>query len=522
MVVGAGFAGLYMLHSLRQQGLEARIFEAGSGAGGTWFWNRYPGARVDIESMQYSYQFSDELQQEWQWRERYAPQAELLDYVAHVIERFDLAGDIQFDTRVESAIYDASRRRWRVSTNQGDTLSTRYCIMATGCLSTANIPDIPGRENFVGPLYHTGQWPHEAVDFSGKRVGIIGTGSSGIQAIPVIARQAVQLTVFQRTPNYAIPAYNQALDPEYVKETKAHYPALRAAGKQQANAFDVQANDRLASEMSAEEISAELEQRWRMGGLNFYGCFADLMISRQANDIAARFVREKIAARVDDPATAELLSPKTVIGAKRICVDTDYFETYNRDNVTLVDISQTPITEITARGLRVGDQDYEFDALVFATGFDAMTGALNAIDIQGRGGVKLKDKWQAGPRTYLGLCSAGFPNLFTISGPGSPSVFTNMITSIEQHVEYIRDIIVFLRERGLSTIEADVAAEDAWVDHVNDVARETLVYEANSWYLGANIPGKPRVFMPYIGGFPLYVEKCDTVVARGYEGFTLS
>lgn len=521
VIVGAGFAGLYMLHKLRELGLTARIYEAGSGPGGTWFWNRYPGARVDIESMQYSYQFSEELQQEWEWSERYAPQAELLDYINHVVERFDLARDIQLNTRIESAVFDEASKQWQVSASNGDTLRSKYCIMATGCLSAANTPDIPGLSSFAGPVYHTGEWPHEAVDFAGKRVGIVGTGSSAIQAIPIIAEQAEHLTVFQRTPNFSVPAYNKALDPDYVKGIKQNYAALRDRGKQGFVAFDTQSNEKAATEMSPEEIKAELNRRWQMGGLNFYGGFADFMVNQQTNDMIADFVREKIAEKVNDPETAKLLSPKTVFACKRLCADTGYFETYNRDNVTLVDISTAGISAITPEGLEVGDDAYTFDCLVFATGFDAMTGSLNKIDIRGIGGEALKDKWAAGPRTYLGLCSAGFPNLFTISGPGSPSVFTNMVTSIEQHVEYISDIITYLGEHQLSTIDATKEAEDAWVSHVNEIASATLLNNCSSWYLGANIPGKERVFMPYIGGFPPYVEKCNEVAAKGYEGFAL-
>ena len=526
VIVGAGFAGLYMLHKLREQGLTARIFEAGSGPGGTWFWNRYPGARVDIESMQYSYQFSEELQQQWQWSERYAPQAELLQYIDHVVERFDLAKDIQFNTRLESAVFDEATRQWQVATDSGDQLTAKYCIMATGCLSAANRPDIAGIDTFSGPTYHTGEWPHEAVDFSGKRVGIIGTGSSAIQAIPIIAEQADHLTVFQRTPNFSVPAHNKALDPSYVKDVKQNYASLRERGKQDFIGFDTQSNEKAATEMSPEEIRAELNKRWEMGGLNFYGSFADFIVNQQTNDLISDFVREKIAEKVKDPEVAQLLAPKTVFACKRPCADTGYFETYNRDNVTLVDIATTPIEAITKTGLRMGkgedEQLHEFDILVFATGFDAMTGSLNKIDILGIDGQSLKDKWSGGPRTYLGLCSAGFPNLFTISGPGSPSVFTNMVTSIEQHVEYIGDIITYMDEHQLTTIDANKAAEDQWVEHVNEVAGETLLNSCSSWYLGANVPGKKRVFMPYIGGFPPYVEKCDEVAANGYEGFILA
>ncbi len=521
VIVGAGFAGLYMLHRLRDKlGLKARIFEAADGAGGTWYWNRYPGARVDIPSLQYSYQFDEKLQQEWEWKERYAPQSELLDYVNHVIERFELAPDIQYNSRVESAVYDEQAKLWNVKLSTGQSAVARFCIMATGCLSAANTPDFKGRDSFTGEVYHTGQWPHEGVDFTGKRVGIIGTGSSAVQSIPEIAKQAEHLTVFQRTPNFSVPAHNQPLDPQEQQRVKADYKAFREAGKQQVLAWDIQPNPKAYEEMSKDELKAELEARWQIGGLFFYGALADMLINKESNDAVAEFVREKIRSKVKDPAVAELLTPTSIIGCKRICADTNYYETYNRDNVLLVDVSKQPIDEITPRGVRVGDTEYEFDAIVFATGFDAMTGALNRIDIRGREGLPLKKKWEAGPRTYLGLQTVGFPNMFMISGPGSPSVLTNMITSIEQHVEFVSDTIEYLRDKGLAEIEAQPEAEDAWVDHVNEVAGSTLLLGCNSWYLGANVPGKPRVFMPYLG-FPEYKQKCDEVMAAGLEGFAL-
>ena len=526
IIVGAGFAGLYMLHRLREQGLSAVIIEAGSGPGGTWYWNRYPGARVDIESMQYSYQFSEELQQEWQWSERYAPQAELLKYINYVVERFDLAQDIQFNTRVQSALFNTDSKTWQVRTDQGQRLEARFCIMATGCLSAANKPNIAGADDFRGPTYHTGEWPHETVNFTGKRVGVIGTGSSAIQAIPIIAEQAQHLIVFQRTPNFSVPAHNQALDANYVTDVKKNYAMVREKGKKGFCAFDTQESGKAGTEMSPSEIKAELEKRWALGGLNFYGGFTDFLADKGTNDLIADFVREKIAHKVNDPVTAALLAPKTVFGCKRLCADTGYFETYNRDNVTLVDIATKPIEKITASGLAMGKgndiENHEFDILVFATGFDAMTGSLNKIDIRGIDGESLKNKWTAGPRTYLGLCSAGFPNLFTISGPGSPSVFTNMVTSIEQHVEYIGDIIAHMDQNHFTTIDASDTAEDQWVAHVNEVASATLVNDCSSWYLGANIPGKERVFMPYVGGYPSYVEKCEDVAAKNYEGFILN
>lgn len=518
VIVGAGFAGLYMLHKSRELGLRAKVIEAGAGPGGTWYWNRYPGARCDVESMQYSYQFSDELQQQWEWKERYAGQPEILEYVEHICSRYDLKKDIQFNTRVETAHFNDISGLWDVVTSSGKHVTTRYCVMATGCLSSANRPNISGIDSFAGETYHTGEWPHQGVDFSAKRVAVIGTGSSAIQAIPIIAEQAAELTVFQRTATFSVPAQNGPLDPARANKIKSNYKEYRQLGKQQILAYDVAANEKLGSEVNDEEFEAEMERRWQLGGLYFYGSFADILIDQKTNERVADFVRTKIAGIVKDPEVAEKLSPKAVFGCKRVCADTGYYATYNRDNVKLVDISGGAIDEITTDGLWVGEQKYEFDAIVFATGFDAMTGALNKIDIRGRNNISLKDKWSSGPRTYLGLTSAGFPNLFMISGPGSPSVLTCMITSIEQHVEFIADTIEYLRENSLQHIEATEPAENAWVDHVNEVAAGTLFNNCSSWYLGANVPGKPRVFMPYLG-FPTYVEKCNEVVKNNYTGF---
>ncbi len=521
VVVGAGFAGLYMLHRLRGMGLTARVFEAGSGVGGTWQWNRYPGARCDVESLEYSYQFSDELQQEWVWTERYASQPEILRYVNHVADRFDLRRDIGFDTRVTSATFDEAEGRWVVETDDGLRVTATYCVMATGCLSSANTPGYDGLDRFKADTYHTGNWPHEAVDLEGKRIGIIGTGSSAVQAIPIIARQAAHLHVFQRTPNYVVPARNAPLEDHVQQAFKDNYAALREKAKQTRNGLLTPPNPASALEVSEEERQREFRARWEKGGLSFLGVFSDIMLDRHANDPTAAFVRAKIREIVNDPAVAARLSPRSIFGCKRLCIDTGYFETFNRPNVTLVDISQTPIERITEDGLRVDGDAYRLDAIVFATGFDAMTGALNKIDIRGIAGRTLKDKWRDGPRTYLGLATAGFPNLFTITGPGSPSVLTNMLPSIEQHVEWITDCLSFMRARDLVRIEPLPEAEEAWVSHVNLVADRTLFPSCNSWYLGANIPGKARVFMPYIG-FPAYVQKCEEVVRNGYEGFKLS
>jgi cation diffusion facilitator CzcD-associated flavoprotein CzcO len=521
VVVGAGFAGLYMLHRARRLGLSVRVLEAGADLGGTWYWNRYPGARCDVESLEYSYGFDEALQQEWRWRERFATQPEILRYAKHVTERFDLRRDIRFDTRVVAARY--ADARWIVRTHRGDELSAQFLVMATGCLSSANLPGIEGRDSFAGATYHTGEWPHEEPDFTGKRVGVIGTGSSAIQSIPIIAAQARQLVVFQRTANYTVPARNAPLDPAHVARIKADYASFRAKNRLQINAFgsNMPRSPIPARELSPEQQREALEARWRYGGLFFLGAFGDLLLDKDVNDVAAEFVRGKIRGIVEDPAVAKLLSPQQVIGCKRLCVDTDYYATFNRPNVRLVDIAERGIERITPEGVHANGERFDLDALVFATGFDAMTGTLLRIDIRGRGGLSLREAWAVGPRTYLGLAVAGFPNLFTITGPGSPSVLTNMIVSIEQHVDWIAECIAHLRETGRTAIEAQPRAQDAWVEHVNAVADRTLYPMCNSWYVGANIPGKTRVFMPLLG-FPPYVEKCNEVVAKGYEGFTTS
>jgi cyclohexanone monooxygenase len=524
VVVGAGFAGMYMLHRLRGIGLSVRVFEHGSGVGGTWYWNRYPGARCDVESMQYSYSFSDELQQEWDWSERYAPQPEILRYANHVADRFGLRSDIQFDMRVDRAVFDENENSWQVTISDGKTVTAKFVVLATGCLSNARVPDIKGLDRFKGHVYHTGHWPHEPIDFTGLRVGVIGTGSSGIQSVPVIAEQASHLTVFQRTPNYSIPARNATLTEQEREKFRQNYPEIRRFAREEAkNGIYTDLPDRGALDDGDNERRARYEQRWQHGGLTFMSVYNNLALDQAANDTAADFVREKIAEIVKDPATAKLLRPTTYpIGTKRICIDTDYFETFNRPNVTLVDIKSDPIEEILPNAVRAGAKDYEIDALVLATGFDAMTGSVTKIDISGRQGQTLNQKWAEGPKTYLGLMSAGFPNLFVITGPGSPSVLSNMIVSIEQHVDWIADCIAYMRDRGFEAMEANKDAEDNWVAHVNEVAYTTLYPQANSWYMGANIPGKPRIFMPYIGGVGPYRQICNDVAAKGYEGFAMT
>lgn len=524
VVVGAGFAGMYMLHRLRGQGLSVRVYEQGGDVGGTWYWNRYPGARCDVESMQYSYSFSDELQQEWDWSERYAPQPEILKYANHVADRFNLRTDIQLDTRVDRAMFDESANSWSVTTSDGKTVTARYFVLATGCLSNARMPDIKGLGDFKGKVYHTGNWPHEPVDFTGLRVGVIGTGSSAIQSVPIIAEQASQLTVFQRTANFSVPARNAALTSEERQAFRSNYAEIRRRAREEMrNGIVTEVPDRGALDDGDSERRAKYESRWTRGGLTYMMAYNNLALDKAANDTAANFVREKIAEIVKDPRTAKLLQPNNhPIGSKRICVDTDYYATFNRPNVTLVDIKSNPIQEILPNAVRTAARDYEVDALVLATGFDAMTGSVAKIDIRGRNGQTLNQKWAEGPKTYLGLMSVGFPNLFIITGPGSPSVLSNMIVSIEQHVDWIADCIAWMRDRGVDTIEADKDAEDKWVAHVNEVAQGTLYPQANSWYMGANIPGKPQIFMPYIGGVGAYRQICNDVAAKGYEGFAMT
>jgi len=538
VIVGAGFAGMYMLHTLREHGFRARVFEVADDVGGTWYWNRYPGARCDVESLEYSYSFSPELEQEWEWTERYAAQPEILSYAQHVADRFDLRSDIEFSTRVLAADFDDESTSWTIVTRSCDrngnsngngngngnehTTRSRFLVMAVGCLSSTNLPEFPGRDTFGGASYHTGTWPHEGVDFTGKRVAVIGTGSSAVQSIPLIAQQAEHLTVFQRTPAYTVPAHNRPLSPDEIAEVKADYRGLREANRQMSGGFGARSprGETSALDVDEEQRAAEYAHRWDVGGFTFLGGFNDLLLNPDSNETAAQFVREKIAATVHDPATAALLTPTHVIGCKRLCIDTGYYETFNRADVSLVDVSQRPIEQITATGVQVGGVDYEVDAIVYATGFDAMTGSLLKINARGPH-TSLQQAWEAGPRTYLGLAVHGLPNMFTISGPGSPSVLTNMITSIEQHVDWIRGCMVAMRANGQRRIEATEAAQESWVEYVNMVAGMTLFPSCNSWYMGANVPGKTRVFMP-LPGFPPYAEQCAAVAANGYEGFALS
>lgn len=519
LIVGAGFAGMYMLHKLRGAGLDAKVVEAGAGVGGTWYWNRYPGARVDIQSLEYSFGFDEDLEREWRWSERYAPQPELLRYAEHVADRFDLKRDIRFHTRVAAAHWDEAGQQWQVTTDDGETIACRHLILATGCLSIPTEVTFPGIETFSGAVYRTSRWPHEGVDFSGMRVGIIGTGSSAIQSIPIIAEQAERLTVFQRTPNYSMPAHNGPIPAADLEAWAKDPRAYRAASKDTIGGFQNEANEALATDTPPEDVRAELERRWAWGGFRILGAFADTSIDPEANRMVQEFVAAKIREQVKDPVVADLLTPKDhPFGTKRPCVDTGYYATFNRPNVELVNLRSEPLVAFDSMGIQTEARHYPFDAVVLATGFDAMTGAIDRIDIRGVGGRRIQDHWAEGPRTYLGLMVAGFPNMFTITGPGSPSVLTNMINSIEQHVEWITDCLTVLHQRQQTSIEASEEAEAAWVRHVAEAVTPSLLPQANSWYMGANVPGKPRMFMPYAGGLNTYTQICQDVADKGYEG----
>jgi len=531
VIVGAGFAGMYMLHRLRKRNLKTVVLEAGSDVGGTWYWNRYPGARCDVPSMEYSYSFSSELQQEWDWSEVMAGQPEILEYAGHVADRFNLRPDINFDTRVISAVYDESNQCWSITTDKNQNYQSRYCIMATGCLSVTNTPEIKGANDFSGPIYHTGKWPHEGVDFTDVSVGIIGTGSSGIQAIPVIAENAKHLTIFQRTPNYTMPAYNKPLTAEFREEARANYDQIRADQRASlagivgygfgfGGADLVEPTEQL--KLTTEEQRKQLVNE---EGFGAFRTFMDVGMDPEANEMACEMYRQHLATIIDNPATANGLMPRDYpIGCKRPVIDTDYYKTFNKDNVTLVDLRQGGIQDITSSGVATEQGHYELDAIVYATGFDAMTGALERIDIRGKNGKSITEEWQAGPRTYLGLQIHGFPNLFTITGPGSPSVLSNMMVSIEQHVDWINDCIEHLDKNQVRAIEPEEEAVDKWITHVNQVAEGSMFTapSCNSWYLGANIPGKPRIFMPYVGGVGEYRNRCDEIARNGYTGFNLS
>lgn len=522
VVVGAGFAGLYAVHRLREQGLSVVVFESAPEVGGTWYFNRYPGARCDVESVDYCYSFSDELQQEWDWSEKYATQAEILRYMNWVADRLDLRRDIEFNTRVTSAVLDEDTLRWTVTTDSGSVVSARFCLMATGPLSAAMTPQFEGLETFAGEIHHTAHWPHEGVDFTGKRVAVIGTGSSGIQSVPIIAEQAAELMVFQRTPNYSVPAGNRPLTDEDRDEVKATYDERRRLSWRSGGGSPHIAHPKLTMEASPEERRDAFEKRWQLGGVLFSKTFTDQMIDRTANAEARKFYETKIRALIDDPDVADLLIPDDhPIGTKRICTDTNYFQTFNKPHVKLISVRRTPIDSIDATGINTTDSHFDVDAIVLATGFDAMTGALGKIDITGRESKALRDHWSSGPRTYLGLGVDGFPNLFVVSGPGAPAVLANMVLHAEAHVNWIADCIQYLDDHDYAGIEATGQAVDDWAAECARRAEATLFTQANSWYLGANVPGKPRVFMLFLGGFGVYLDICNEVADSGYKGFAL-
>jgi cation diffusion facilitator CzcD-associated flavoprotein CzcO/acetyl esterase/lipase len=524
VVVGAGFAGLYLLHRLRRLGFTVQGFDSAGDVGGTWYWNRYPGARCDIATTDYSYSFDPDLEREWVWSEKYATQPEILSYLGHVANRYDLRSDIAFSTTVETAVWDDEGRRWRLRTDRGLEISCRFYVMASGCLSLPKTPDISGADRFRGEVYFTGKWPHQAVDFTGKRVAVIGTGSSGIQAIPLIASQADRLAVFQRTANFSTPAHNGPAPAERLAALASDRDAYREAARWSRGGVPIEMTEVMGITASEQERRDRFEAAWEAGELMaILGVFKDQSFNPASNEIVAEMIRQKIRAAVDDPRTAEMLCPGDhPFGTKRPCLDSDYFQTYNLSHVRLVDLRITPITGITETGIETVEELFELDAIVYATGFDAMTGPLVAVHVAGRDGVTLREKWADGPSTYLGLTTVGFPNFFTVTGPGSPSVLSNMLVSIEQHVDWIADCLGHLRDTGMETIEPTALAESGWNQHVGDCAAITLYPRANSWYMGANVPGKPRVFLPYIGGVDAYRAACDEVVARGYLGFSLT
>ena len=529
VVVGAGFSGMYLVVKLRALGVDFTVLEQGSDIGGTWYWNRYPGARCDIPAIEYSYSFDEELEQNWDWQELMAGQPEILNYANQVAQRYDLRRDMQFNTKVTAAQYQEEAGLWQVSTESGERFEARYFIMATGCLSVPNWPDIPGREAYDGRVIHTGLWPHETIDFTGQHVGIIGTGSSAVQAIPEIAQSADQLYVFQRTPVYTFPAENHLLDDDFRADIKSRYADIRTMQRGSPAGMALYGVMGRLQELGEENIRdlSDPERRLRLDveGLPSLRRYPDVMVDLEANEIACELYRDHIRRVIRKPETAQGLLPEGYpMGCKRQVIDIGYYEAFNRENVSLIDLRQYPIECVNATGLATSERQYDLDVLIYATGFDAMTGALTAVDIRGRDGLKLKNKWADGPRSYLGLQTAGFPNLFTVTGPGSPSVLSNMLCSIEQHCDWIAECIEHMRVHEQTVIEAEAEAEDAWVAHVNEVARGTMLTTPScaSWYLGANIPGKTRVFMPYVGGVGAYREKCDAVAAAGYEGFILS
>ena len=524
IVIGAGFTGLYALYSLRARGLEVRAYEAGAGVGGTWYWNRYPGARTDSPSYMYQFWFSDELLEEWDWSERFPAQEETERYLNFVADKFDLRKDIQFETRVTTAEYDESAALWTVTTEAGEQRSAQFLVMGTGVLTKIVLPDIPGRDDFEGEWYHTANWPKEPVDFAGKRVGVFGTGATGIQIVQTIASQVGHLSVFQRTPTYTIPIRNPRFDDADRAALRERYPEIKERVHQTFAGFDFTFDTRSIFELSEEERRTLMEELWADGSLRFWvGSFIDVLTDKAANDIFSEFVREKIRIRIDDPEVAKKLIPVSYpFGTRRVPLERNYYETFNRDNVTLVDLKETPVVRMTARGVTTTAGEQELDMIIYATGFDAATGALTQMDIRGRNGALLRDLWAGDIRSFMGLQVHGFPNMFMINGPLSPAAaFCNVPTCIQQQVDWITDCIGYVRDKDRKSIEATAAAESGWVEHSDDLASQTLFPSTNSWYMGANIEGKGRRLLAYVGGVGVYRELCDEVKANGYEAFNL-
>jgi cation diffusion facilitator CzcD-associated flavoprotein CzcO len=529
LIIGAGFSGLYMLHRLRQLGIRTRVLETAENVGGTWLFNRYPGARCDIESIEYSYSFSEEIQQKWVWTESMPAQPEIEAYLNFVADRLDLRRDIQFDTKVVAMTFDEQACEWSVRTEAGESFRAPFVVAATGILSAPLEPDIPGMDTFAGTSLSTSRWPKEDFDLTGKRVGVIGTGSTGVQLIPIVAREALQLCVFQRSPAYTLPWRVRRFEPGELDEMKGRYDEIRAAqrahpvGAARLSAFSVLlemlGRPPLKSATRDEQLRA-IEENGVLGALNWGDIFFDI----EANRLAAKLYGEAVARIVKDPETAASLVPDHPFACKRPIIDQGYYETFNRDNVALVDLRTAPIREVTPTGIRTDRDSYELDVIIYATGFDALTGALSRIDIRGRGGMSLAEFWAGqGPLSYLGLAVAGFPNLFTVQGPGSPSAATNFVAALEQHVEWISDCIAYLRTSGIRTIEALASAQQEWIDHATALVAPTVLVHpsCNSWYNGGNVPGKKRMYMGYTGGIPEYRRRCDEIAAGGYTGFKL-
>lgn len=522
IVIGAGFAGLRALYTFREMGLETLVLEADSDIGGVWNYNRYPGARCDVESYDYSYRFSLELEQEWRWSERYATQPEILRYIHHVADRFDLRRDIELDTRMECAQYDETSASWTVKSTDGRVWRTARLVLAVGQLSTPKRTTYPGQEAFAGRIVYSANWPREEIDFTGKRVAIIGTGSSGVQMTPVIAERAKHLTVFQRTANFSIPAANAPVSDDEDASVKANYRERRERARNSPSGLGFVPNSKSALDVPAEERRDTLEAAWNRLGFGFALTYKDILLDERSNELASSFIRDKIAEKVLDPVLREKLTPRGFpFGTRRPSVDSGYFEAFNRSNVTLVDIVETPIARFTERGIRTSDEDLEFDIIIYATGFDAFTGSLLAPKIIGRGGLTLEQKWKAGPTTFLGIGVHGFPNMFVIVGPGSPSLLSNVLLSSEEQIDWLAEMFEHARRNDIAEIEATAQAEQEWVAHVNERAQETLYVKTPSYYTGAEMPGKPQVFMPYSGGVRHYRRILERTSAGGYDGFLM-